>query len=414
VLAGDVLVSGCGLVTPLGLGVEENFLSLQQNRSHMKRIPEWAELKGLEGPLASVVENFEEKWIPRAKRRTMSKMSMMAVKALEEALSAAGLSKEDLKGKRTLLVVGSTTCSLGTFSDSWKEVDRDQSVEGQLSSSMFKVMSHSLALNLSSYLDFEGELLSLSSACSTSAQAVWVGCQYLRAGLCDLVIAGGADEVHVSTCVAFDRAKATATKFQEDPNSASRPFDRERTGIVIAEGAALVILERAKDFAERGGKDVRGWIYGGAQSAYGPNLANSSAASIAGTLRQALKDSGVSKERIDYLNAHATGTILGDQLEAEGIFEVFGADGPWISSLKGHYGHLLAPCGALEVIMTLEMLRQGNLIGTKNLKELDPQLPKGRYLAENKAVQAQLALSNSFAMGGANVSLVLGRERRHG
>lgn len=398
-------ISGYGVITPLGNNVAENLLALEENRSHIILREDWAQLEGLQCHLGSFADSFDGTIIPRKKKRTMSKMSEMMAVACDEALNQAGLTAEDLNGRRTLMIIGSTTSSLDTIESSMMKFKDTNSTRGQLSTSMFKGMSHSLSLNLASYLDFKGQVICVASACSTSAQAILLGHQFLQAGLCDLVIAGGADECHLSTCISFDTAKAAVTNFNHAPQEASRPFDNQRTGIVVAEGASVVIMEKEDHLNNRSAKSL-GILLGGSHNCDASNLANSSAESIEANIRHALKDAKVDSSAISYVNAHATSTIIGDILEGHGIFEVFGEKVP-VSSFKGNYGHTLAACGALEIIMTIEGIKNQKLFGTKNLQQKDEKIPALNLIKEITKPTDTLFLSNNFAMGGQNVSIVL-------
>ncbi len=403
-------ISGFGLVSPLGNNVEENYSSLLENKCNMKLVEQWALIEGLQCNIGSFADQFKGDVIPRKKRRTMSKMSEMMAVACDEALAKANLTKEDLNNKRTLMIIGSTTSSLSTLETSMVKFKESNSTKGQLSTTMFKGMSHTLSLNLASYLDFKGQVICIASACSTSAQTILLAHQYLQAGLCDLVIAGGADECHVSTCISFDTAKAAVTNFNHAPLEASRPFDQKRTGIVVSEGAAVVIMEREEDLTKRK-RPALATILGGAHNCDASNLANSSAESIQNNIENALANSKVKASDICYVNAHATSTIIGDILEGQGIFNVFGNKIP-VSSFKGNFGHTLAACGALEVILSVVGIQNDILFGTRNLDTVDEKIPPLDLIKNITKPKHQLFMSNNFAMGGQNVSLVVKAEEK--
>jgi 3-oxoacyl-[acyl-carrier-protein] synthase II len=398
-------ISGYGIVSPLGNNVTENIENLMESKSNIRLVPEWSKIEGLQCHLGSFADQFDGSVIARKKRRTMSKMSEMMAVACDEALEQAGLTKEDLNKRRTLIIIGSTTSSLETLETSMLKFNSNSSTKGQLSTAMFKGMSHSLSLNLASYLDFKGQVICVASACSTSAQAMLLGHQYLQAGLCDLVLAGGADEIHLSTCISFDTAKAAVTNYNHEPKSASRPFDQNRTGIVVAEGASIVVMEKEADAKDRKALAL-GSLLGGSHNCDASNLANSSSESIKSNIEQALVDANVKASDIGYVNAHATSTIVGDILEGHGIYDVFGGNVP-VSSFKGNFGHTLAACGALEVILTLEGYKRETLIGTKNLEVVDEKIPKLNLITDLTKINGDIFLSNNFAMGGQNVSLVV-------
>lgn len=403
-------ITGAGIVSPIGNNVEENLIGLFENKSNIKFVEEWDKIDGLQCKLGSFADQFSSDAIHRKKKRTMSKMSEMMAIACDEALAKANLTREDLNNKRTLMIIGSTTSSLSTLETSMVKFKETDSTKGQLSTTMFKGMSHSLSLNLASFLDFKGQVICVASACSTSAQTILLGHQYLQAGLCDLVIAGGADECHISTCISFDTAKAAVTNYNHAPEHASRPFDKNRTGIVVSEGAAVVIMEREQEQQARKQK-VIATLLGGAHNCDASNLANSSAESIQKNIENSLANAKVKSSEIDYVNAHATSTIIGDILESQGIYNVFGNKVP-VSSFKGNFGHTLAACGALEVILSIEGIQKGALFGTKNLENIDEKIPDLNLIKEITKPKSNLFMSNNFAMGGQNVSLVIKVEEK--
>jgi 3-oxoacyl-[acyl-carrier-protein] synthase II len=336
----------------------------------------------------------------------MSKMSQMLCRAGDEALGQAGLTPEGLNALRVMVIVGSTTGSTGSFEQSFKKFHETGSAAGQFSTTMFKTMNHSVALNLASYWGFKGAVLSPSSACSTGAQAILLGAEFIRAGLCDVAICGGADEAHIGTAIAFDTAQAASSAFNDSPAQSSRPFDAQRDGVVVSEGAAVVVLESAASRQERQVHSL-GEIVGWAQSCDGGQVAHSSAASMAENMRSAVTAAGLSPDDIGYVNAHATSTLLGDRYEAQAIYEVFGSVA--VSSLKGNLGHSFAPCGTLEAIATLDMLRREAFLPNLNWVSAGADAPPLVYLEKPTRLNTTLALSNNFAMGGMNISLVLSR-----
>jgi 3-oxoacyl-[acyl-carrier-protein] synthase II len=402
--------TGTGIVSPLGQCVSSTLSALKAGACGVERIEEWAEIPGLSTHVAALVHDFKPQFIPRKTRRTMSKMSQMLCKAGDEALEQAGLSALELSGYRVMVIVGSTTGSAGSFEQSFKKFHETGSASGQFATTMFKTMNHSVALNLASYWGFKGSVLSPASACSTGAQAILLGAEFIRAGLCDIAICGGADECHIGTAIAFDTAQAASSAFNSVPAQASRPFDAHRDGVVVAEGAAIAVLESEASRARRQVESL-GRLLGWAQSCDGGQVAHSTAESMAENMRAALSSAGLNAEVVGYVNAHATSTVLGDRFEAEAIHAVFG-NVP-TSSLKGNLGHSFAPCGTMEAIATLDMLAKGQFLPNLNWTQSEPGFPPLQFLDRVTALDTKVALSNNFAMGGMNVSLVLSREGHH-
>jgi len=393
-------------VTSLGPDLNTSIQALYANNSGIIAMPEWSRVTGLRCLVAAPVQDFSGRFIPRKTRRTMSKMSQMLCQAATEALAQAGLTPEELNTRRVMLIAGSTTGSTGALEQSFLKGHENSSTVGQRSTTMFMTMNHSVSLNLASYLGFKGRVLCPSSACSTGAEAMMLGAQMIEAGICDIALCGGADELHVGTAVAFDTVEAAASAFNNTPAQACRPFDAQRDGVVISEGAAVAILESAASREQRSVPSL-GAVCGWAQSCDGGSVAHSSTASMAANMRTALAKAQIEPTDIAYVNAHATGTTLGDTFEAEATHEVLGPVP--ISSLKGHMGHSFSPCGTFEALTTLHMLRSGRFLPTRNLDTPETGLAPLQYLTTETPLEGQYALSNNFAMGGMNLSLVLTR-----
>lgn len=401
-----VHVTGMGAISSLGGSVEEMWSGLLANRNGVRYYPEWLELQGLHAVKGAPAPVHDSSRIPRQARRTMSRMSEMATLATIQALQQADLSlKEGEAHSRILLCMGSTTGSPGTLETYFRRYFDRGGPEGQLSTSFFKVMNHSVAANVAQALGFNGALLAPSCACATSAQAMILGWELIRAGAYDIVIAGGADELHPISSAVFDIVLAASRGFNESPGRSPRPFDVARDGLVISEGAGVVVLESAKS-AERRGVRSLAELAGGAYLCESSHMSQSNARAMVDVIRLALERAGRELSEVDHVNAHATGTRQGDREEASAIREVLGGRVP-VSSLKGHLGHSLAACGALEAIASINMMEKGVLLPTRNLDEIDPDCAGLDHLLEKRPAHPRLVLSNNFAFGGMNTSLLL-------
>ena len=404
----EVVITGCGLITSLSKGVESNFQALLEGQCAIQRMDEWDRIEGLKAKLAAIVQMDDIKlMINRQQRRTMSKMSEMTCLSAKEALFQAGLTPGELSERRAMIIVGSTTGSPITFDQVERLFYENQSTKGQDSTNVFKVMGHTAAVNLGHFLGFKGPIISPSAACSSGAQALILGKQMIESGAVDLVLAGGADECHFTSCMSFDLAYAASRKFTEQPQKASRPFDRDRDGIVVSEGASLMVLESEENRLSRGAKRL-GHFMGGAYNADPSHMSQNSLGGITEAIELALENAHLSPKDIAYINAHATSTLIGDYREAMAVHSIFG-DGMPISSLKGHYGHTFASCGVLEAAMCLKMLQTNQLVGTYNLENIDPELPPLDYITNKRNLDGDYIVSNNCAFGGINTSLVLGR-----
>jgi 3-oxoacyl-[acyl-carrier-protein] synthase II len=402
-----VYITGMGVISSLGNTPNDMFESLRQGLSGVRRMPGWENYKGLNCHLGAPAMPYDSKALPRSARRTMSPMSEMAVLATYQALNQADLSPDNINSPRTAVIMGSTTGSPETMETYFRKLFERGGPEGQISTSFFKVMNHSVAANVASALNFRGALVSPSCACATSSQSVILGWEMIRSGEYDLVIAGGADEIHYISCSIFDIVYATSRGFNDRPELTPSPFDKNRDGLVVSEGAGVVILESAERVRQRRVRALAE-LRGGAYLCDGSHMSQSSCEAMVQTMGLALKRAGLAASHIDYVNAHATGTRQGDVEEALAIGRVFAKETP-VSSLKGHLGHSLAACGTTEIIASIKMMDEGLLIPTRNLQEADPDCGDINLIKELVPRRVDNVLSNNFAFGGMNVSLVLSR-----
>jgi len=401
----QVVVTGMGCMSSLGNSVNEMFDGLLQNKSAVRFYPEWKDKNGLYAHLGAPVPEYNIKQIPRTTRRTMSRMSEMAALATFEAIKQAGLT--DLNSPRTVLIMGSTSGSAETLESYFKLLLEKGGPEGQVSTSFFKVMNHTVAANVGAALGFNGPYFSPSSACATSSQAMILGWELLQTGMYDCVIAGGADEMSYLSSAIFDIVYAASRGFDDKPSESPRPFDKNRDGLVVSEGAGMVVMETAEHAARRGARSLAE-MAGGAYHTDCSHMSQSHKGAMITVMNEALRRSGLALTDINYINAHATGTLQGDAEEAQSIREVFG-DRAIVSSLKGYLGHTLAACGTLEAIACIKMLEMGEVIPTRNLTVIDPNCEGIWLLKDGERLKKNLTavMSNNFAFGGMNTSLVL-------
>lgn len=363
----------------------------------------WEYLDGLSTLLGAPACDYDSKLIPRSARRTMSRMSEMATLATKQALADANLT--DINGPRTLISLGSTTGSPDTFEQYFTKYAKRNGPSGQLSTSFFKMMNHSVSSNVATALNYFGPQLSVSSACATSTQAAVAGWQLISSGVYDVVIAGGADELHHTSAAIFDNVHAASTNFNDRPDLAPRPFDKDRDGLVVSEGAGILILESEEHALARGAA-IQGYISGGAYFCDGSHMSQPQIGGMVTTMKRALEVSQINSTDIDYVNAHGTGTKLGDYREAMATGEVFGEKTP-VSSIKGHLGHSLAACGGIEIISCIKMMQENTLIPTRNLETTDPEISGINLLKHSIEGTYKNIMSNSFAFGGMNASIVI-------
>ncbi len=405
-----VVITGRGAVTPFGCGVPTMWQALVEGRTAVRHCPMLAEIKGLRTTVAASVPDVEGQRIDRKKRRYMSKMSIYATLAAHEAMLTAGLTPEHLQDVRAGVCVGSTTGSTIETERLFCDVLKGRSIEGMKSTHFFKIMNSSCAANLAQALGIRGRLLAPSAACATGTIAIGLAAESIALGKQDVMICGGADELHVLTVGVFDTLEASSYAYNDQPHLTPRPFDRDRDGIICGEGAGLVVLE-SLEHARARGANILGEVCGFAVNSSPEDIANPGPESMAQCMLTAVEESGFRREQIGYVNAHATGTIRGDTAECEAVEQVFGRDTP-VSSLKGHMGHTMAACGALEFIATLLMLHHGVLLPTRNLREPDDTCGRLNLLTNIEHRQVEVAISNNFALGGVNSAVVIRRPIR--
>jgi 3-oxoacyl-[acyl-carrier-protein] synthase II len=395
-----------GALTSLGNDVETMWSNLADGKSGVRAYEEWRQFNGLGCYLGAPAPDYDVMKIPRQVRRAMSRMSEMAALATFQALAQADLQPgKPLNSPRTMLIMGSTSGSPWTMETYFRKLFEKNGPEGQLSTSFFKIMNHSVPANVAAAIDYQGAFIAPSSACATSTQSIILGYEMIRSGQYDLVLAGGADELHYMSAAIFDIVQAASRGYNDRPEQASRPFDRRRDGLVVSEGAGVLVLESEKFMNARGGRPLAE-ILGGTYQCDGTHMTQSSAETMMAVMREALKRAGLEPSDIDYVNAHATSTVHGDAEEAKAIAGVFGPQTP-VSSLKGHLGHSLAACGAIEAIAAVKMIEHQLLLPTRNLSEIAEECRGPNLIRENTPARVRTVLSNNFAFGGINTSLLV-------
>ena len=400
-----VVITGMGAMSPFGRGVDILIESLFAMKSGVTKIPGLADFGGLRTHVAAVVPDMDPKEIPRKYRRSMSKMSIYATLACQEAVSQGNVTGKQLSSGRLGISMGSTVGSPIATQEFFEDFLTYRSLERMRATTFFQIMNHSCAANVAQALGITGRILAPSSACSTGCQAIGYGFEMIASGKQDMMLCGGADEFHPLSPATFDVMSAASVRYNDAPHLTPRPFDRDRDGVVCSEGSGVLLLEEL-DSAQKRGARIFAEITGFATSSDTSNIADPNTESIEGCIRLALEDAGVKADGIDYVNAHATGTIQGDIAESTAIGRVFGNDVP-VSSLKGHLGHTMAACGALETIASIAMIDKGSLVPTLNLENVDPLCGNIRHVRQIETADIKTVLKNNFALGGVNTCIVI-------
>ena len=401
-----VAITGMGLMSPIGDDLDQVVDALREGRSGVRAIPSWSGWPNLHTRVAATVNNLDEKAVPRESRRSMGRVALLAAAAAERALVHARLSREVLQSGRAGISIGQTVGSPAA-TELFFETLRTQGVRGLKSTTFFQLMSHSAAANLALMFKVTGRVWAPAAACASSSQAIGQAYETIRDGYQEVMLCGGAEELHVTTAATFDIVGGTSRAFNDTPAATPRPFDRRRDGLVVGEGAGVLILEDLS-FAVRRGAQILGEVLGFSTQCDGEHMSVPARAGMARTMAACLESAGMRVEDVDYINAHATGTPVGDAVEAQATADIFGERVP-VSSTKGFTGHTLAACGAIEAIFGVLMMRRGFLAPTLNLDDVDPACRGIRHVLETQESPVRRVLSNNFAFGGVNTSLMIGQ-----
>jgi 3-oxoacyl-[acyl-carrier-protein] synthase II len=404
-------VTGIGLVTPLGRKVDEVFEALCTGRSGLRAPAPDHAVAGLldTAGFAPAIDATEV--LPPTETRCVDRFVLLAIAAADDAIADAGLQVgRDVAAERVAVVVSTGGGGLETF-EQFAGARRDRGRAAVSPYLLPGMLSNMAAARIAIKYGFRGFSSNITTACSAGAQSIAEGLRLIRGGEADVVVCGGTESpLHGTIAAAFGNARALARGWAADPAGASRPFDRRRNGFVLAEGAGVFVVERA-DLADRRGAagyaDLVGW--GASTDAHHPTTPRPDGAGAAAAMRLALADAGLTGSDVDYVNAHGTGTPLGDPAEAVAIRAVFGESGPAVSSIKALTGHLLGASGAVEAAATSLSVCRGILPPTYNLDDPDPACELDHVRDRPRTGTVRVALSNSFAFGGHNVSLAIGR-----
>jgi 3-oxoacyl-[acyl-carrier-protein] synthase II len=403
------VVTGIGVVTPVGRGIAEFFWALCAPTSGLVRPPAEHFAAGLVDAIGIAAPIDPADVVPLKDSIVADRFSVLAVAATDDAIADSGIEVGvDVDPLRVAAVIATATGGLESFQQqaTVQHTGGFDEVERHLFAAFLPNMA---AARIAIKHGVRGPSYAIASACAASAHAVAEGLRLIRAGDADVVICGGAEGPLGATGLAgFHNAGALASGWA-DPAAASRPFDRDRNGFVVGEGSATLVIERAETADARGARgyaDLIGW--GATSDAYHLSVPRPDASGIADSMRIAMRNAGVAPGDVGYLNAHGTGTRVGDLSEVKAIHTVFSADQPLVSSTKGATGHLLGGAGAVEAAATVLALTHGQLPPTMNLDDPDGKCDLN-HLRDNAAAKSvEIAMSNSFAFGGHNVSLVFG------
>jgi 3-oxoacyl-[acyl-carrier-protein] synthase-1 len=404
-----VVVTGMGIVSSIGNNTQEVLASLREAKSGIVRAEKYAEL-GFRCQVHGSVDLEWEGMVPRKARRFMEDGVGWNYVAMDQAIRDAGLEPRDVVNEKTGIVMGSggpSTRAIVRSADIAREKDPKKIGPFEVPKGMCSGPSGTLA----TAYQIKGTNYSISSACATSAHCIGNAAELIQWGKQDVMFAGGCEELDWTLSALFDAMGAMSTRFNATPGRASRAYDKDRDGFVIAGGAGTVVLEELEHAKARGAR-IYGEVAGYGANSDGFDMVAPSGEGAARCMRMALAGMGGKPVgRIDYINPHGTGTPVGDQREIEAIREVFGRDVPPISSTKSLTGHSLGAVGVQEAIYALLMMHNGFICESANIDTLDPEFADVPIVRERRDGAAlECVMSNSFGFGGTNATLVL---RRH-
>jgi 3-oxoacyl-[acyl-carrier-protein] synthase I len=399
-----VVVTGLGIVSSIGNNAQEVLASLREAKSGVVKAEDYARL-GFRCQVHGAPTLDLDTAVDRRVRRFMGDGAAWNWVAMRQAITDAGLEESDVKNDRTGIIMGSggpSTHTIVAAADTARE-------KGPKRVGPFAVpaaMSSTNSATLATPFGIKGVNYSISSACATSAHCIGNSTELIQWGKQDIMFAGGGEELDWTLSVLFDAMGAMSSKFNATPAKASRAYDKNRDGFVIAGGAGTVVLEELEHAKARGAK-IYGEIVGYGATSDGYDMVQPSGEGAARCMRQAL---ATVKEKVDYINPHATSTPIGDKKEIEAIREVFGKNIPAISGTKSLTGHSLGATGVQEAIYCLLMMKNGFICESANIEELDPEFADVPIVRERRDdVDVNVAMSNSFGFGGTNATLVLQR-----
>ena len=403
-----MVVTGIGGVTALGDSWPEIEKRLRARQNAVQRMAEWDRYEMMHTRLAAPVNHFEpQAYYPRKATRSMGRVSLLALRATELALQQAGLRNDpEISDGRMGIAYGSAAGSTEPVRV-FGQMLETASMQGVTSTTYIQMMSHTAAVNVALYFSLKGRVIPTSSACTSGSQAIGYAYETIRAGREPLMVAGGAEELSPMGAAVFDTLFATSTK-NDAPATTPRPFDKNRDGLVIGEGAATLVLEDLEHAKARGATPIVE-VVGFATNSDGMHVTQPHDAQQARAMALALDDAGIPASAIGYVGAHGTATDRGDVAEARATASVLGGSVP-VSSMKSYIGHTLGACGAIEAWWTIEMMRGKWFAPTINLDTPDPECEIVDLIrGEGRALDVEYAMKNNFAFGGINTSLVFRR-----
>ncbi|AQQ68716.1 beta-ketoacyl-[acyl-carrier-protein] synthase I [Microbulbifer agarilyticus] len=400
-----VVITGMGITSCIGNNTQEVLASLKAGRSGIRAMEEYAEL-GLRSQIAGVVDIDFKEHIDRKHLRFMGDSAAYAYISMAEAIAMAGLEESEVSNPRTGLVMGSGGTSTAAIIEA-ANILKTKGVRRVGAYRVPQVMGSTVSACLATPFKIKGVNYSISSACATSAHCIGNGAELIQMGKQDVVFAGGGEELAWSLTHLFDAMGALSSKYNDAPTTASRPYDADRDGFVIAGGGGCLVLEEYEHAKARGANIIAELVgYGATSDGY--DMVAPSGEGAARCMQQALAgmDGKGLEGKVDYINTHGTSTPVGDVAELRAMKEVFGNDVPAFASTKSLTGHSLGAAGVQEAIYSLLMMQNDFIAASANVETVDEAAEGLDLVTELREAKVSRALSNSFGFGGTNASLV--------
>jgi 3-oxoacyl-[acyl-carrier-protein] synthase-1 len=399
-----VVITGIGIYSVIGKNIDEVTQSLKEGRSGIGIDPERKKM-GFRSSLTGIIEKPALKGeIPRRMRVCLPEQGEYAYLATKEALTGAKIDDTYLDTKEIGILYGNDSSAAPVIEavDFMRE-KKDTTLIG--SGSVFKSMNSTVSMNLAVIFRLKGINLTISAACASGSHAIGVAYQFIRTGLQNMIICGGAQELNAQSAASFDGLSAFSIN-EKEPQKASRPFDADRDGLVPSGGAATLILEEYEHAVSRNA-DILGEVVGYGFSSNGDHISVPNVEGPCKSLLMALKDANLNPDAIDYINAHATSTPVGDAAEAQAIASIFGKYRTPVSSTKSMTGHEMWMGGASEVIYSLLMMHNSFIAPNLNFEQPDEFSKEINVINKPTPKEINIFLSNSFGFGGTNSTIIV-------
>jgi 3-oxoacyl-[acyl-carrier-protein] synthase II len=399
-----VVISGGSVISSLGCEWTEILNRLKAGKNFVKRMDGWDRYERMNTRLASPVESPLPDY-PRKVARGLGRVALLALASADRALAAAGISRDDpkLKNGRCGVAYGSSMGSIDSLVEFYSMLILDD-VSKMSATTYLKAMPQTCAANIGVILGLTGRIITTNTACTSSSQAIGFAYETIRSGAQDIMLAGGADELSPADAAVFDTLFAASCK-NDSPEKTPAAYDKNRDGLVVGEGSGTLVLEEY-EHAKKRGANIIAEIVGFGTNTDGTHITSPNRPTMGIAMKLALDDSKLEPNSIGYVNTHGTATDAGDVAESWATFDVFQRPVP-VSTLKNYIGHTLGACGVIEAWITIHMMKEKWFCPNLNLEELDPRCGPLDYITgSGREINTQYVMSNNFAFGGINTSLI--------